>query len=1095
MRKIYLSLVFAALSSLSAFSQLSCTNDVYADTTSYTNGLPNDSLFFVCQNQTATLVATPESGASPWDFAWYQFDNVANSWAPLTTENNVTSSTQASLLPDGYRVIITDNNGVVVGEYIAWVVRQVTNPNVNVFPIAAGCGDVQLSALVINGSTTGYYNPPTAFDPNNTLIVDANTTITVCFTGTHTFVSDLAFHLIGPTSCGSPDITLSPNPGTNCNLGDNINNLCFTTVPGANFNVCTAAVPLTGTYSSYGAGNTPIDWSALYGCDASQAGWKVQIWDCVGADTGSLTDATLTFTGESEGGDIVTYTYTTPSGFNSAINDNSCNSATASTYTVPAPPPVLLNFQYGYIWTADPPFDIPNNTSSLSILLSPGPVVDTYFTLEITGSNPGAICGGTDSNTELFDYAPPPVIDEVETLYCTSDDPITLTSPNTGGTWSGQGITNASTGAWDPEVAGGGVWTISYTVPGGCTTPATIEMVVLSNQEPPLVNDPILCENGGNIDLDVTIGNTGVWAGEGIIDAATGLFDPALAGEGTVTVTYTDNSLCAVFGDYDLTIVPSIVPEITSANSYCENQSSFTLTASTGGGTWSGDGVVGSTFDPSQVGPGTYEVTYALTGNCAAEDTETFTVDDVNDFTITVPESICTDAGEVTLISSMPGGTWSGDGVSGNTFDPVEAGAGNNTVTYSFNDVCNSSQSDVILVIESPEVNITSATSACVNGGLFTLTADVPGGTWSGEGVSGDYLDPTIPGVGQVTVTYEIAGSCPATDTQVMNINPAPTVSAGSDEEICEDESTGLQATGAVSYSWSPGSGLSSTSIANPTASPNSTTTYTVTGTDGNNCSSSDQVTVVVNQNPNVTAVVLGDLPICQGEEIELQVNGLTSASWTPAASLTGANTLNPTASPNSTQQYTVSGEDANGCPGSATVTVNVTIVNANFDVNPEEGLSPVEAVFTNQSNGEIFNWDFGNGNVLLGEDEGINPEQTYVDGGTYTITLTAYIGDCSASSTETVFVYFESELVTVPNVITPNGGGGNEVFRVVSRNMETASIYIYNRWGKEMAVITDPDGTWNPGDAAEGTYYYVLKMEGYDGDKYEREGTFTILK
>ncbi|MFM9986193.1 MAG: gliding motility-associated C-terminal domain-containing protein [Flavobacteriales bacterium] len=1095
MRKIYLSLVFGVISSMGAMAQLTCSNDVYADTTSYTNGLPNDSLFFVCQNQTATLVATPESGATPWDFAWFQFDNVANSWAPLATVNDQTSSSQTNLLPDGYRVIITDNNGVVVGEYISWVVRQVTNPNVNVFPIAPGCGDVQLSALVINGSTTGYYNPPTAFDPQNTLLVDATTTITVCFTGNHTFVSDLAFHLIGPTSCGSPDITLSPNPGTNCNLGDNINNLCFTTIPGANFNVCTAAVPLSGTYSSYGATVTPIDWSGLYGCDASQAGWKVQIWDCVGADIGSLTDATLTFTGESEGGDMVTYTYTTPSGFNSAINDNSCNSATASTYTVPAPPPVLINFQYGYLWTADPPFDIPNNTSSLSILLSPGPTVDTYFTLELTGSNPGAVCGGADSNTELFDYAPPPTIDEVENLYCTSDNPITLTSPNAGGTWSGQGITNGATGAWDPEVAGGGVWTISYTMPGSCTTPATIEMVVLSNEEPPLANDAVLCQNGGDVDLDVTIGNTGTWAGEGIVNAATGLFSPSLTGEGTFTVTYTDNSLCAVFGSYDIVVASSILPEITSSNEYCENQGSVNLTASTGGGVWSGEGVSGDTFDPSQVGPGSYDVTYSITGNCPAEDTETFVVDDVNDFTITVPESICTDAGNLTLIASLPGGTWSGDGVSGNTFDPVEAGVGNNTVTYSFDDVCNSSLSDVILVILSGEVTITSGTNACVNGGLFYLSADVPGGTWSGEGVTSDYLDPMVPGVGQVTITYEIAGACPATDTEVMNINAAPTVNAGNNVEICEDDNVSLLATGATSYVWSPGSGLSSTTVANPTASPNSTTTYTVTGTDNNLCSSTDQVTVTVNQNPVVTAVALGDTPICQGEEIELQVNGLTSANWTPAATLTGANTLNPTANPNSTQQYTVTGEDENGCPGSATVTVTVTIVNANFDVNPNEGLSPVDVVMTNNSNGEVFNWNFGNGNELIGEDEGINPEQTYVEGGTYTITLTAFIDDCSATSTETVFVFFESEIVKIPNIITPNGSNGNEVFRIEARNMETVDVRIFNRWGKEMGAITTANGFWSPGDAAEGTYYYVLSMKGFDDEEYERQGYFTIVR
>jgi hypothetical protein len=55
---------------------------------------------------------------------------------------------------------------------------------------------------------------------------------------------------------------------------------------------------------------------------------------------------------------------------------------------------------------------------------------------------------------------------------------------------------------------------------------------------------------------------------------------------------------------------------------------------------------------------------------------------------------------------------------------------------------------------------------------------------------------------------------------------------------------TGSGGTGALTYSWSPSTGLSSTTVANPTATPASTTTYTVTVTDANNCSATDQITV-----------------------------------------------------------------------------------------------------------------------------------------------------------------------------------------------------------------------------------------------------------
>jgi gliding motility-associated-like protein len=70
---------------------------------------------------------------------------------------------------------------------------------------------------------------------------------------------------------------------------------------------------------------------------------------------------------------------------------------------------------------------------------------------------------------------------------------------------------------------------------------------------------------------------------------------------------------------------------------------------------------------------------------------------------------------------------------------------------------------------------------------------------------------------------------------------------AGQDVAInCSTPSTTLSASGGVSYSWSPATGLSATNIANPIASPEVTTTYTVTVTAENGCTASDSVVVSV---------------------------------------------------------------------------------------------------------------------------------------------------------------------------------------------------------------------------------------------------------
>lgn len=81
---------------------------------------------------------------------------------------------------------------------------------------------------------------------------------------------------------------------------------------------------------------------------------------------------------------------------------------------------------------------------------------------------------------------------------------------------------------------------------------------------------------------------------------------------------------------------------------------------------------------------------------------------------------------------------------------------------------------------------------------------------------------------------------------------PSPlTANAGSDTTICDTCSVTLNAgvTGGsptYTYLWSPSAGLDDPNIANPVATPDSTTTYTLTITDANNCETTSEVTVTV---------------------------------------------------------------------------------------------------------------------------------------------------------------------------------------------------------------------------------------------------------
>jgi hypothetical protein len=152
--------------------------------------------------------------------------------------------------------------------------------------------------------------------------------------------------------------------------------------------------------------------------------------------------------------------------------------------------------------------------------------------------------------------------------------------------------------------------------------------------------------------------------------------------------------------------------------------------------------------------------------------------------------------------------------------------------------------------------------------------------------------------------------------SQTITVNALPTVNAGSDQTVCTGTSVTLSGTGANTYSWNNG-------VSNGVAfTPGATTSYTVTGTDANGCSNTDQVTVNVNALPTVNAG--SDQTVCAGTPVTLSGTGANTYSWNNGASNGVAFT------PTSTTTFTVTGTNtATGCTNTDQVTVNVNSVSA----------------------------------------------------------------------------------------------------------------------------------------------------------------------
>ena len=205
-----------------------------------------------------------------------------------------------------------------------------------------------------------------------------------------------------------------------------------------------------------------------------------------------------------------------------------------------------------------------------------------------------------------------------------------------------------------------------------------------------------------------------------------------------------------------------------------------------------------------------------------------------------------------------------------------------------------------------------------------------PSAGLSSDSVSNPTANPTVTTTYTVTKT-NVANGCVATDDIVVTVNVAtPVADAGADfTKTCVTNSTGAAIGEATqsgnTYLWSPTTGLSSSTVSNPTANPTVTTTYTVTKTDsGSGCTNTDSVTVTVDTTAPTVAALTGTQIVCAGSTVVFSstTGGGTWTTSNGAVATVNAGTVTGVSAGTATISYTVTG--ANGC--STTVTRVVTV-------------------------------------------------------------------------------------------------------------------------------------------------------------------------
>lgn len=280
--------------------------------------------------------------------------------------------------------------------------------------------------------------------------------------------------------------------------------------------------------------------------------------------------------------------------------------------------------------------------------------------------------------------------------------------------------------------------------------------------------------------------------------------------------------------------------------------------------------------------------------------------------------------------------------------------------------------------------------------------------SWSSEpvGFTSTSAINTVSPTQNTEYIVEVQGYC-GTTTQAsvyVTVDDNPTVNAGGDQTICDNESANLVATanggeGTYSYTWDiPANGASQT------VSPNSSTTYNVTVTDGNGCTDTDAVLVNVNASPTANAGT--DQEICNGSAANLTATGGGTYSWS-----SGGSSASESVSPSSNTTYTVTVTNGAGCVDTDNVLVTVNALPNAFAGNNITVCNGGTASIT-ATGGTTYNWDGGLG---AGASHTITNITVPV---TYTVTVTD-ANLCQA--TDDIFI-------DVGSALTPDAGSDTDI-------------------------------------------------------------------
>lgn len=622
--------------------------------------------------------------------------------------------------------------------------------------------------------------------------------------------------------------------------------------------------------------------------------------------------------------------------------------------------------------------------------------------------------------------------------------------------------------------------------------PVQKDTLILHVEPAPIVNasaDQTVCANNANVTLDGAVyggSTTGIWStlgsgsflpGPTTLDA-TYVPSPADTTAGTVTLvlTSTGAASCNIVSDtMVVTITDSPVATISGADTIyvCSNNPGFSLSGtvfgatSTGKWTTSGNGSfspdnlsLNSTYSPTptDVAGGILTIYLQSTGNGAC----LVSKDSIK--VVFTPSPVVYAGGDILACTNEPAVILSGSVSGATTSGQWSGGAG----TFTPN-------------------------SATLNAGYVPTAAEVSGGTMV------------------MTLTSTANGGCLAVSDNVQITFITPPFANFNYTNVCNEDTTAftdfsLNGFGSLaSWHWDFGDGSTSTTQNNLHLFPNS--------------GAYDVELIVMSDagcyDTTVQTVDVYELPVADFSYVPSCDNNIVIIDFTDESTTTN-DPINywyydfggqgNQAVENPSQLFIGNGnfvithivKTSHGCTDTLVEIINIPPKPiAGFYYNTSNGLNVgAEFYFTDTSSNAVnWYWDFGNGQNSIDQD----PNTIYFANGTYSVTQWAYgpVGCVDSITTDIVINTVTNEIEKlIPNAISPNGDGKNDVWKLNFINLVNpqAEIIVMNRWGQTLYSsigYSEPfDGTYHGEALPEGTYFYIIKIS----DEEIYQGALLIL-